>query len=580
MTDEEINEYNNLVSRQNYLVAQISSVEADNIALEQELRLAIHNVGVMIQNCVVMGKAVYSGMHKLSGTVGQAEVSATEVFNALNELSAQYFTFKTISTASKNMTQLTNEYHTSFSYYNELRRIALGYVVGLDLHIISSESARKKVEKAYLQNTDYWLAYAIMAVMHWASGVKEAAERAMGKSLSMSYFNTSLFFLLINLRFNRADAARKWYVNYLDRVDMGNLGGEWQYLLQAYLAGAFGADEEFQGQIAACFKNMLAQAEAATVDFRKKFADKALKFAQSYIHATKRDYAALRKDCAEYNEMIGLLSSAEKNAKIARHYNRISETDADYGEDLAQRIENVLYSVVSSYDEEEFKVVKKLKYNEAIVVARGDIGAATAKYNAMFAEESQRKSLGDLLLRWAFDEDTNQTDIVVKRFSISFMKEWIVKGFVQFAEEYRRREREKYTVEIDQCELVCGENDYEDSKLKLEAHYDKNKWKDVMKDKSVLLYGVLSVAALAVLAVMPFHFNKIALTVAALAGLAGGFLLWHRIVDLGKILLEKKRQGVVRLKRVLDELGQWREDYKAADARHADVVGAVEKIEI
>jgi len=578
MTEEEANEYNQLVNRQNELIARINSLIADNARLEHELMIAIQNVGVMIKNCVVMDRAVYDGMSKLSGVVGKAEVSAKEVFEALNELSVRYFTFKNISTASKNMTQLTDEYHTAFSYYNDLRRITLGYVIGLDSHIISSETARKKVEKAYLENTDYWLAYSIMAVMLWASNEKEAADRAMNKSLSMNYFNTCLFFLLINLRFNRIDAARKWYVNYLDRADMGNLGNEWQHLLQAYLVGAFGANEEFQEQIAICFKNMLAKVEMTTVDFRKKFTDKALKFAQSYIHATERDYGALRRNCGEYNEMKNLLSNAEKNAKIAGYYNTLVEMEIDSGKDLAQRVENVLYSVINSYDDEEFKVIKKLKYNEAVVIAKGDISAAQIKYNNMFAEENQKKSLGGMFLQWAFDEDLRTTDIIVKLFAISFMKEWIAKGFVQFVEEYRKAEREKYTIEIDQCELICNENDYEDMKQKLERYYSKNRWKDVAKDKFFLLYAALCTAAAVILIIMPFHFNKIALTVAILIGLAGGFLLWRRIVDLGKILQEKMRQGVVCLGHILDELRQWRVDYKEADAKHTDLMNAVEKI--
>lgn len=579
MTDEEIREAEELERRINSLVNQINRTVEENAMLAEELDTSIHNVGVLIDNCGTMDKAVYERMDGLSKVVGKAEVDTNEVFAALNELSVQYFTFKSISTASKNMTQFTDEYNTTFSYYNELRRITLGYVIGLDSHIISSESARKKVEKVYLQNSDYWLAYSISAVMLWANDEKEAAGRAMSKSLSINYFNACLFFLLINLRFNRIDAARKWYVNYLDRADMGNLGDEWQYLLQAYLAGAFGADKNFQEQIAACFKKMMAQVEVTTVDFGKKFIDKAFEFAQSFIHATEQDYGLLRKACVEYNDLKKLLSNAEKNAKIAKYYNTLAETEVDEGKDLAQRIENVLYSLISNYDEDELKVVKKLKYNEAVVSAKGDVSAAQAKYNAMFADEGKKKSLGDMFLHWAFDEDSSQTNIIVKRFAITFMKEWIAKGLARFAEKYRQDEREKITIEIDTCKLTCDENDFEALKPTLEKHYDKNKWKDVIKDKFVLIYGTLCAVALVILIVMPFKFSAIALTIGILTGLAGSFLLWRRIVDLGKILREKKRQGVLRFKNVLEELKQWRNDYKEADAKHNDLMSAIEKFE-
>lgn len=78
----------------------------------------------------------------------------------IKEVTESYFTFKNLSTASKNVSQYTDEYFTKFKFFNELRRISLGYVVGLDAHICSDETMRKKVEKIYLQNTEYWLAYA------------------------------------------------------------------------------------------------------------------------------------------------------------------------------------------------------------------------------------------------------------------------------------------------------------------------------------------------------------------------------------------------------------------------------------
>jgi len=579
MTEEEYREAQQLQNRINSLVNQINRTVEENAQLEVELDQSINNVYVLIDNCGVMDNEVHQQMSWLSDEVGTAEISTKHVFDALNELTNSYFTFKNISTASKNITQFTDEYHTRFSYYNELRRITLGYVIGLDAHIVSSENMRKKVEKVYLQNSDYWLAYSIAGVMLWASDEKEATGRAMNKSLTINYFNTCLFFLLINLRFNRIDAARKWYVNYLDRADMSNLGDEWQYLLQAYLAGAFGADNEFQEQIATCFKNMLAQVEVTTVDFGKKFLDKAFGFAQLYLHATEQDYSTLRKVCAEYEKMKRLLSTAEKNAKIAKYYNSLAETEVDEGKDLAQRIENVLYSLISNYDEGELKVVKNLKYNEAIVAAKGDVSAAQAKFNAMFADANKMRSLGDMFLHWAFDEDSSQTNILVKRFSITFMKEWIAKGFAKFAEQYRQVEKQKYSIEVDGCKLTCDENDFESAKPTLEKHYDKNKWKEVIKDKFVLIYGALCAVTLIILAIMPFVFSKIALTIGILLGLAGSFLLWRRIVDLGKILREKKRQGVLKLKQALDELRQWRSDYKEADARHVDLMSAIKKIE-
>lgn len=581
MSDEayqrELEEAERLRSQINSVIDQINRINRENAELASELEAAAHNIAILMDNFEEMDRAVYETMSELSAAVGTADISTKEVYQALNELTLQYFSLRSISSASKNVTQYTDEYYTRFSSYNELRRISLGFVVGLDSSIISSESARKKVEEAYLQNTDYWLAYSIAAVMLWASNEKEAAQRAIAKSLSISYFNACLFYLLINLRFNRIEAAKKWYVNFLDRADVNDLGDEWQYLLQAYLFGAFGADEEFQETVARSFRSMLSQVEVTTVDFAKKFTKKALEFAEMYIHKTDHEYTLLRRICAEYDEMKDLLSSAEKNVKIAKYYNDLAEKEITEDKELPQRIENVLYSLVNDYDEDELKVVQKIKYNEAVISAKGDVAAAQASYNAMFADQNKRKNLGDLMLDWAFPADTSQTDISVKRFAISFMKEPIKKGLEQFSELYRKKERDRYNFDIDDCKLECGENDYVQAEEVLDKYYDKNKLKDTLKDKQVLIFSGICAAAVVMLLILIAFFSPVILTFGILTGLVGSFLLWRRLVDIGKILLEKKRKGKLLLRRALEELAQWRAAYKEADAKSVDMLLAIDR---
>lgn len=572
----ELEEAEHLRKQISMVIDRIDRVNRENHALEAELERAIHNTAALINQCINLDHAVYEDVDRLSDAVGGVDISTKEVFQALNELSEQYFHFKNLSTASKNLSQFNDEYYTRFSYYIELRRITLGYVVGLDSHIISSNSMRKKVEKAYLQNTEYWLAYCISAVMLWASDEREAAQRAMSKSLSISYFNACLFYLLINLRFNRIDAAKKWYVKYLERTDMNNLGDEWQYLLQAYLFGAFGADEKLQETVEKCFRSMLAQVEVTTVDFANKFIQKAFEFAELYVHKTRQDFTILGRTCTDYPKMKELLSTAEKNIEIAKYYNKLAESESKELEELPQRIENVLYALVNDYDEEELKVVQKIKYNEAIISARGDISIAQSNNNAMYADRKKEKNFGDLILSWAFADDASQADVSVRRFSISLMKESVMKGFENFAKSYRTKEEDKYPFVIDDCKLECNEHDLAEAEQMLDKYYDKNKIKYIFNDRHILIYtGMCALALLLILSLIPL-FSPFIMTIGILVGLAGSFLLWRRIIDMDKILREKKRKGKILLKQALEELLQWRSAYKEADAKNVDLLSAVE----
>ena len=579
MTEEEARaereEAERLLAEIRRLQDQIERAVIENQNLQAELAALVENVQIVTENAAAMDIEVNKSMDYVKGRIQEADISTSELFQLINDLTQSYFTFKNLSTASKNVTQFTDEYYTRFKFFNELRRITLGYVIGLDAHVCSDQTMRKKVEEAYLQNSDYWLAYAIMAVMLWASDEEEAAKRAMSKALTMDYFSTSLFFLLINLRFTRVDAAKKWYLSYLDRVDMENLGEEWQYLLQAYLSGVFGVDREFNHLVQECFTNMLEQMESMHPNYGNRVTEKTMSFSNSYIYITKNEFETLRRHSQDYEELKKLLSAAEKNEELAIHFRKIVEDNTQVQSDMFQRIENILYDLINAYDKEELVVIKNKRYNEMILKAKGDLGMAQ-----QFPSDSNTKTLEDLLFSWAFEEDAGRVDITVKKFSILYLKKWIAKGFQAYADNYRKKEKEKIRIEIDGWQGECDENSFDNAQVELQKHYNKNRVWDTIKDKYVLIFIGMAIASLATLGITIIKFNKIALVIGILLGVISGFLLWRRISDMQIILRAKREKGYALLKKALEELKSWRTLYKAADEKNADLVNVFENIEI
>ena len=584
MTEEkaraEREEAERLLAEIRRLQNQIERAIIENQNLQAELASLVENVQIVTKNAAVMDIEVNKSMEYVKGRIQEVDVSTKELFDLIDDLTNSYFTFKNLSTASKNVTQFTDEYYTRFKFFNELRRITLGYVIGLDTHICSDQTMRKKVEEAYLQNSEYWLAYAIMAVMLWASDEEEAAKRAMSKALTMDYFSTSLFFLLINLRFTRVGAAKKWYLSYLDRVDMENLGEEWQYLLQAYLSGVFGVDREFNHIVHECFTNMLEQMESMHPNYGNKVAEKTLTFSNSYIHVTKNEFEMLRRHSSDYGELKSLLSAAEKNEELAVHFRKIVEDNTQVESNMFQRIENILYDLINAYDKDELVVIKNKRYNEMILKSKGDLGMAQQFFNNEFPSDSSAKKLEDLLFSWAFEEDTNRVDITVKKFSILYLKKWIAKGFQTYAGNYRKREKEKIKIEIDGWNSECDENSFDSAQIELQKHYNKNRVWNTIKDKYVLIFIGMAIASLVTLGITIIKFNKISLVIGVLLGVVSGFLLWRRISDMQIILRARREKGYALLKRALEELKSWRTLYKLADEKNADLVNVFENIEI
>lgn len=563
------------------LINEINRLIEENNRLTREINGALNDISILQNNVVNLHNSLEPRVRGVSGEVEVNSNQTSEVSQAIQEMSTQYFTFKALSTASKNVTQYTDEYYTRFSYYNNLRRITLGYVIGLDSNFVSSENMRKIVEKAYLQNTEYWLAYATMAVMLWSSDEKEAAQRALDKAMFIDSQKASLYFMLINLRFSRNETAQNWFINYMERVNPSDLGEEWQYLLQAYLAGAFGVDEEFQTEVSKYLKKMTVQSEATTADFSKRFVDRAFKYADTYLHQTKVGFAYLKGTCVNYDELIQILSNAEKNAILAKYYDDLLNEKDNRGDDIYQRIENVLYSLINDYDDAELEVIKKIKLNEHIISAQGNQAAAQKKFESEFGKQ-KNQNFADLLTDWAFVEDSKITPLSVRKFAISCMQDWIFKGYEKFAQSYREKEKNAYSFNVDGCSITCTENDFTQGKEIIEKFYEKNRWKNILADKFIKIYGLITIAGLLVLIIMGIQltkgaFSPVALTAGILLVLLGVFLLWRQTVAMLEQLKEQQRLSIQRFQHALDELGQWRNIYKTEDSKLIDLQAALKQ---
>ena len=576
MTQEEYEREQQEINR---LINEINRLVDENNRLTAEINQALHNISILQNNVVSLHNSLEPRMRGVSGEVEVNSEQTQAVSQAIREMATQYFTYKELSSATKNVTQYTDEYYTRFSYYNNMRRITLGYVIGLDSSFVTRESMRKAVEKAYLQNTEYWLAYATMAMMLWASDEKEAAQRALDKAMFIEPQKASLYFMLINLRFSRNETAQNWFVNYMDRVNPSDLGEEWQYLLQAYLAGAFGEDEGFQAEVGKYFRKMIVQSEATTADFSKRFIDRACQYAEHYLHQTKESFSYLKGTCVDYDTLMQTLSDAEKNAVIAKYYGDLLEEEEERAEDIYQRIENVLYSLINSYDDAELEVVKKIKLNEHIISAQGNRAAAQRKFDAEFGK-GENKTFADLLTDWAFVEDSNITPLSVRRFAVSCMKDWIFRGYEKFAEMYRSKVKTAYTFNVDGCEITCTENDFAQGKEKIEEFYQKNQRKNVLADRFVKIYGLIAIAGLLMLIIMGVQlakgsFSPVALTAGILLVLLGVFLFWRQTVAILEQLKEKQRLSIQRFQHALEELGQWRTLYETEDSKISDLQAAL-----
>lgn len=551
--------------------AKLKYEEARQEQLTEELSYVIEEADVLNGYALEMGKQVTGDIGALSKRVEARAVDARDLLQLLRDVSERYFTYKNLSTATKNLTQLTDEYHTRFRFYRELRRISLGAVMAVDTHLISHETARSQVERAYLANTDYWLSYAIMAVMLWWSDEREAAGRAVKRALAMSDRRASLFFLFCNLRFGRKKVALKWYTHYLDTIHANDVGEEFQYLLEARLSGSFGNDRALIARVDAKIDDMFDEIGLYDINFGASVADAARRFMETKAHSSEFPFFYLPEYCREgHTQMKSLIDDAEKNMEVAREYQELAQEHEDT-RDVNERLEDSIYHLIESMDEPEEKLHLRIRHNELIVAAKGDIHKAEEAYAERYPE-AKPVGFGGLLRTWAFTEDDPAILPQTRDFAIRRLEPNIRAGFRRFVDGYRSREQERYPITVDGWTLSCNENETAIAKASFEKFFKGHSLWEYLKDKFVLLWiglivaGVLGLVITAVVGPAPTP-----IVISVLLALVGGFCLWRQIDNLRQVFLIRKRKDLEIIERTLAEMGAWRAAYRQAD-RGMDVL--------
>lgn len=575
-------EYNRLVDRKSRLVEEYNR-------LVQELQYSINATHQTTLNAIEAEKYVVPKLSYSTKHVTDVAELVTTVQTEIEQLSAKYFIMKNISTASKNLTQLNNEYQHNFGLYNMLRRVALGYVVGVDKHIISNETLRKTVEKNYLQNADYWIAHSLMATMLWVSDEKEAAERAVAKAMSIDPHKSSLYFLLINLHFGRSEAASKWFEYYIQDIDVNNIGDEIRILLQAYLYNICGDDPTFKEKIRTSFNKLLSSVRGYSTNYDGTIRTRVLEFISAHIHKTSEEFIELQNTCADYPKLISTLENAEKNAVFTKYFSDMFDSDRDVPKNLTERIQTVLYDLINTYDEAEMEILRSMDYNDMILKARGDISAAQRMFDTKY-QPQRPQTLGDLMVKLAFPANGDDVDIRVRKFAVTFLCDSIISAFEIFKQQYNGVVTNTHAVTIDSFTVTLSEEAPEEAVSQLKEHYQKNRKNLINRDKGVkaltvftwifwaFWFGCTAYSAIVLAQQQPWPPVAIVLFAASFL-LAVGFTVWliFRKKKVGASLVDRMNKGLEKLSSVTAAIADWRRRFVAADAQSSALIEALNK---
>jgi hypothetical protein len=196
--------------------------------------------------------------------------------------------------------------------------------------------------------------------------------------------------------------------------------------------------------------------------------------------------AAIQKsfeDVSKYDSLITLIQTLDVES--------VEQTDENYNE----RVDTVLTSLISHYDEEELSLKNQQAYYRFVVENQGDKQIAETQYEQLQQLQNENFNIGKQMIRWAMFDDETTTDIQVRKFGFQNTKNWFLQALDCWDIELQQAKPVNYSLNIDVWSGISNGEDRAEQAENMQSYYETNKFRYMFIDTmniALLLLVVLS----------------------------------------------------------------------------------------
>jgi hypothetical protein len=464
--------------------------------------------------------------------------------------------------AHENILRIDQIIKEQFGNHMTIRRTVLGIVRDFDINLVRNSTIRELSEELWITGSRYWLSYALIAITAWINDYPEVARNALAESGRKDAIKTTLFFCLMNLRFNRIEAAKLWFGEYFKTLDPAMLQQETAVLLQAFLNGIFGKDKELEQKIISMIDEWI-RILSEDEQIASELSDAYERYIDNLNAPVQFDYPSLLQFCINSAEAQKSHADAAKYARLIEFVKSLDvEAEAQDDENYKSRVDAILTSLISNYDAEELELKNRQEYYRFIVENNGVTERAQAQYDAMQELQNEHFNIGKQMMKWAFYDGNSQTDVQVRKFGFQNTKHWFKNAVNNWDAKLRAAFPSEYKLRIDLWEGVSNGQDQAEQTESMKNRYENNKFQYMFVNTPNIAAAIV-LAASAGLAFVTL-FSLIA------TGLAAGFLVLR--------VLKAMKEYPARVRAALDNLANCMAEI--ADFRHRFEENRIKKDEL
>ena len=516
-----------------------------------------------LQNTVGTFRSGVSG-HIEAVDTSTANIQATtqKIYESVAQFKQDMIQSEEVQLAHENVLRIDQILKEQFGDHETIRRTVLGVVRDFDINLVRNATIQELSEELWITSSRYWLSYALLAITAWVNDYPAVARNCLSEAERRDPAKASLFFTLMNLRFDRRETAKRWFAEYVGTLDPNYLQQEAAVMLQAYLSGLFGRDKELESQL-----NRTIESWVAVINDDPVVATDLVEAYENYVTylgaRASFEFPAIREFCLNTTELENSYASVSKYQTVLDLVVSLDVEAIEQNEDnYKARADAVLTSLMSDYDAEELELRNQQEYYSLVIRNNGLVETAEQQYEEMLRLRGEGYNIGRQMVIWVLYDD-GQTEVHVRKFGLQNTKNWFAAAVNNFSAKVKEGFPGSYRLKVDTWEGVSNGEDQEDQVENMRAYFNANKF-SIMYLNTPNIVALLALVASAGLAFVNL-FSLIATAVAA------AFLVFN-ILRARKAYPGRIDAAVSNLTETMEQIAEFRRYYQGESEKREEII--------
>jgi hypothetical protein len=542
------------------LQAELNRIENENRRLQAEVDRTVSQLDNIHSGLDRYQNDVKNALVQSNNKMNSSASVADSAYGLQQQIESLYPLYKNMEEADKRIRELNNKKYYDFKNYRTVRKIMQGLMDNLDFNLINDEIIYKAIEKEHLQTPDFWLTSSLISIMSWINDTKDHANRALEDAYRMSPKDCCVFYMIMNLRLGREDAALKWLSLY-EQQDLKRSDYETFLLMFSLISKT--VYENVGTSVRTRVENFVTRIINESMQKEGYSEQQIISQIAEYLRVLRTrgsyNYPAIQQYSSDYGNLVELLDSAANNYNILERIKQIMNARI---EERNAFLKEYIDKLLEKPNDVEKDTYNEIAYNEKIILYKGDIAAAKSEYDREMSYETEDINLIYEMMNWIHSPEKDNVNGQMRRNMFGIMKGFEQSGYQYYRSGYMSLVRDVFHIKVNDYETNANLRSPDSEYSKVRSYYNNVLSGQLAGIKDLMSYIFFAIAGVLLVGGIILGGPLIGLGIFGAVALAA--------TGVGKILVNKnKRVNLVKqsesnIKSVNNIIGKMSDEYRKA----------------